>query len=311
MPFSFPLALLPPEIRQLIWEATLPGRRVFHVMDGTRPASSSTSPSRGQSAAKRTQVNKQTFDFHIRHAPPVAAQVCRESRAIALLRGFFLSPNNSSCPSSPGLWFQPQRDMLYFDRNMRRCITAKQPIHIVGMDRVRHVGVEWRAWFRDVPKLPNDDGTSSQWKAALAPLLLRCPRVESFSYVLPRVRHGGGVPSGREPYLAERYPCELVPLPENASIPWGRLPLVVYDTAAGAPGSISRIGGSSTPTEWRIIRAEMEAALSLLERIQEAEIADESIPALPCSQTRRGTMSVQGWWLVRLQTPNDYEHPAV
>lgn len=191
---------------------------------------------------------------------------------------------------------------------MRRYITAKQPFHGVGMDRIRHVSVEWRAWFRDVPQLPRDDG---MWKAALAPLLLCFPRAESVGYVLPRVRHVGGVPSGREPYLAERYPCELAPLPENASIPWGRLPLVVDGTAAGAPGSISRIGGSSTPTEWRTIRAEIEAALSLLDRIQEAEMIDESIPTLLCSQTRRGAISVQGWWLVRLQAPTNYDHPEV
>src|SRR5580658_6884259 len=72
---------LPREVRDLIWEATLPPSRVFHVSGShdsseTRHHPPSVPPT-------------QSFKFYVHHLPPVTTRVCRESRAVALRRGFF------------------------------------------------------------------------------------------------------------------------------------------------------------------------------------------------------------------------------
>ncbi|OAA61507.1 hypothetical protein ISF_05586 [Cordyceps fumosorosea ARSEF 2679] len=166
----FELARLPPEVRQLVWEATLPGPRIFHVSELAAPPTSDNSDKDDKDDRPTTLL-----DFHIRHPPPASHGICRESRAITLLRGFFFSS------SAAGPWFNPRRDMLYLDRNMRhRLNTTRTPVP--GLDRVLHVGLEWRAWFRDVPRPPSSSGISShdgegasgrRWRAAMAPLLLR------------------------------------------------------------------------------------------------------------------------------------------
>ncbi|UNI21224.1 hypothetical protein JDV02_007234 [Purpureocillium takamizusanense] len=400
---AFRLADLPPEIRHLIWGATLPGRRrVFHVRDcvakvvyypnpgeeeegeaeeeegggnhgvqgheeeddgGNGGVDSPRTPPSWHAPACREEEER-TFDFHIRHPPPSATQICRESRAVALSWGFFLfAANNGNSSSSrvmvsngvgssstsssrvtsnrvssssrvtssrssrfrsrfssrfsggsPGLWFNPQRDMLYLDRNMRHRIKAEprlQQQHAVavanGMDKVLHVGVEWRAWFRDIPRLLHEgdnngdddeqgeegqgDNTDTDntdmrmvahWRSAMEALLLCCPSAGTISFVLPRVRHVGGVTFGREPYGAARYPCDLAPLPDEVRVPWEKKkqqqPLGAAAAAgtAGAGlalaallagGGSSSSGGGSTRsalTEWRAIRREMQSALASL-----------------------------------------------
>ncbi|KAJ6789959.1 hypothetical protein PWT90_05804 [Aphanocladium album] len=300
---AFDLGRLPPEVRQLIWEATLPGRRVFHVSDWSDVA-------KNRQATSHNGLSEQKFDFHICHAPPVAHAVCRESRTLVLLRGFFLSPSRSCVTAPPtGPWFNPRRDMLYLDRNMRHCLRAKTPLNIAGLDRVLHIGLEWRAWFRDVPRLPDGEEMYMRWKAAIQPLLLHCPRVESMNFVLPRVRHTGGVPSGREPYCAENYHCDLTPLPDTTRVPWGRVPVpVVGGVIVGFPGTaLSQIGGSSTPVEWGALRGQMEAGLRLLEEDSGASSDDEYLrPLQVCHKT---ALSVKGWWLVRSGVPiNQGQH---
>ncbi len=288
------LGRLPPEVRLLVWEATLPDRRVFHVSDLTEVPQT-------PRITNSTKRNEQLFSFHIRHAPPIAHGICHESRAVVLSRGFLLS-GSKTCTGKPsaGPWFNPQRDMLYLDRNMRHCLKAKTPINVHGLNRVLHVGLEWRAWFRDVPRLPDGENMHhQQWKMAMEPLLLHCPSAETMSFVLPRVRHAGGVPSGREPYGAEKYSCSLETLPEGTKVPWERMPVQVTNGAlVNFPGTaLSQLGGESMPVEWRVICRQMKTAADLLPGDGTRNVEDEGFHE-PVTQRRR-IISVRGWWLVR------------
>lgn len=291
----FHLGRLPPEVRLLVWEATLPDRRVFHVSSLTEAA---------QAAQKTSSVKRsgQLFSFHIRHAPPIAHQVCHESRAVVLSRGFFLSDGETTAGKPcAGTWFNPQRDMLYLDRNMRHCLRAKTPISVGGLDRVLHVGLEWRAWFRDVPRPPDDEGTHRQrWKTAMEPLLLHCPGAETMGFVLPRVRHTGGVPSGREPYGAEKHGCGLERLPRGTRVPWERVPVQVANGAlVNYPGTaLSQLAGGSVPVEWRVLCRQMETAADLLQRDDGTKRVEDEGFHEPVVQRKR-VVRVRGWWLVR------------
>ncbi|TQV98703.1 hypothetical protein V2A60_007589 [Cordyceps javanica] len=312
----FELGRLPPEVRQLIWEATLPDRRVFHVSKLTDAP-----------RAANTERREQMFSFHIRHAPPAALGVCRESRAIALLRGYFLAPATVCTatrkqpllllppppPLSTGPWLNPQRDMLYLDRNMRYCLKAKTALNVRGLDRVLHIGLEWRAWFRDVARRPDgEDMSHRRWRTAMEPLLLHCPRAESLSFVLPRVRHIGGIPSGREPWRAEHHHCDLAQLPDDVQVPWERRPVQVANGAlVGYPGTaLSQLGGESLTVEWRVIRRQMETVVGLLQGRDRTETDDKESFHEPADE-RGKALVVQGWWLVRPEAPASQEGQGV
>ncbi|KAJ6437243.1 FAD-binding, type 2 [Purpureocillium lavendulum] len=360
---------LPPEIRHLIWLATLPpDGRVFHVSGCSKVAYANAHRNPEEDWLIRdwhpAEPSERAFDFYVRHAPPLATQICRESRAAALSSGcfFFLAPSPSSSSSSlsspvpaaarpsPGAWFNPRRDMLYLDRNMRHRIikaaSAAEPrrMRVRGMDRVLHVGVEWRAWFRDIPRLREGEDMRPQWRAAMEPLLLYfCPRAESLGFVLPRVRHVGGVTFGREPYGAAQYPCHLAPLPDGIQVPWEKkqrrpqlqlqlqLPGGANAAAAAAaaapavPGTAGLAlsltgggGGTSVLTEWRAIRREMEAALESLRlgRDKGAEEMSDGQGRVLATQgggRRPGKAApvVRGWWLLRAGAPTNYEQQQV
>lgn len=303
----FELGRLPPEVRLLVWEATLPDRRVFHV------SKLEEAPDDDKNTKKREQI----FSFHIRHAPPIAHKVCRESRAVVLSRGYFLAQSSSeTCTAarrpSAGLWFNPQRDMLYLDRNMRHCLQADMP----GLDRVRHVGLEWRAWFRDVPRRRPDgeDVQHQQWLRAMGSLLRHCPNMESMGFVLPRVRHVGGVPSGREPYGAEAYECGLTPLPADTNVPWERLPVQIANGAlVNYTGTaLAQLGGESVPVAWKVLCRQMQtAAVCLLQDGGGKGAEDANGAVCESASKRQRVVSVRGWWLLRHGAPTDQEEQDV
>lgn len=308
---SFRLAHLPPEIRQLIWEATLPERRFFHVSDCKKTFP--TNPLHNGSGVWHAEPIEMTFDFYIRHAPPMAARICRESRAIALSHGFFLAAVKSRFNPSPGLWFNPRRDMLYFDRNVRHHIKIEPRIYVNGLEKIMNLGIEWRAWFRDIPRLREGETMCPHWQAALKPLLVYCPQIESVSFILPRVRHVGGVTFGREPYSAACYPCNLIPLPDNIRIPWEKLPPLGPGETLGIPGlALSLNGGTSTLTEWKTIRREIESCIELsTESVREGDQVSMDRECRTFGKPGRARPSVSGWWLIRLGAPTNYEQQDV
>ncbi|KAG8677469.1 hypothetical protein FPOAC2_03622 [Fusarium poae] len=118
-PPSFPLHRLPPEIRDIIWNFTLPDRRVFVVEEFLRYPKS----------------DMEYLGFGFRHPPPVTLQVCYESRAAALRAGFFFKTGKRSL----GAWFRPETDMMCF--YSVSSLTTSEDRHVQGLDKVLHVGI--------------------------------------------------------------------------------------------------------------------------------------------------------------------------
>ncbi|OPB46139.1 hypothetical protein A0O28_0062600 [Trichoderma guizhouense] len=313
---SFNLPGLPFEIRALIWEATLPPARIFHVKDTTMTG------------------RHKIFTFHRKHPPPIALHICAESRAAALRNGgFFLSPEPGTGP-----WFNPKRDILYFDRNQRHMLRITDGhLWICGWEEVLHVGLEWRAWFRDVPRqtAPGDEDIRRHWRNVVRRLYFHMPALEGIHYVLPRVRHKGGVTWGREPYKSEQYETQLVPLPKKTEIPWAGAGMGIRNAvhngaAAGnaAPGVMVIPGATEgsrtmlTMTTWGDIKADMERALeeelkgdeddqvAVLDWTLENEDHEEEEDNSTCVFPGNRLPEVVGWWLLRQDAPRE-AHPSV
>ena len=275
---TIPLHTLPPEIRELIWTASLPPPRLFHV----------------QNVVTTYSPRESCFVFYKRHVLPVALGVCSESRAAALRAGFLLR--------SPGrdVWFNPDSDTLYIDRNHRRFIQGKAKAQPAGLDRIKHLGVEWRAWFLDVPTLSADQVMLPRWRAAFEALDVVCPMLETINFVLPQIRHCGGVTFGREPYGAGKHGCHLVPLPLDVGIPWGtRLDVPPTDMAATGLAQLGavQLGRLLTArlSNWDAVRRQMARGL---------EHGDEE-------ESQKKTPEVLGWWLLREDTNVLLEHRDV
>lgn len=211
---SFTLFLnLTPELRSLIWEATLPPQRIFQV--------------RNLEMIKYESPTKQTsrLKFHIRFPHPVALSVNRESRATAQRRGFFLGAKPDGKCQVGGVWFNPQKDVLYIDRNQRMVMRHEQKGRrtIADLDRVLHVGLEWRAIMLDTSGLEKGETMRRLWRSTIQSLFAQMPQVQTITYVLPMVRHKGYHCWAREPHGASKFVPQLVNLPDSTAIPWGDL----------------------------------------------------------------------------------------
>ncbi|KAL7918086.1 hypothetical protein ACQKWADRAFT_305073 [Trichoderma austrokoningii] len=308
---TFNFSGLPLEIRALVWEVTLPPPRIFHVK-GTVESD-----------------QEEALTFHQLHPPPLALRICSESRSVALqIGGFFLAHDGGAGP-----WFSPRRDILYFDRDQRRMLRSKTQIR--GWDQILHVGIDWRAWFRDVPRqiALGDEDLRLHWRSVVRGLYLHMPALENIHYVLPRVRHEGGVILGREPYGVNKYQAEVVHLPEATEIPWAGAGLgirraVQNGAAAGnAAPEVSVIPGATegsrtilTMTTWGDIKADMERALEEeLKGDQEDQVAEldwtlegeeQGNESKKCIFPRNQPPEVVGWWLLRKDCPQE-DHPSI
>lgn len=270
---------LPPEIRDLIWEFTLPDCRVFHV--------------RGFSRERRTVGVSPTpmfMTFHIQHHPPTTLRVCAEARTVALRKGFFLSSHDDF----PGLWFNPEKDVLYLDRNQRTRFYLKPGearMSIPGWDRVLNVGLEWRAFFRDIPRPTEEETMASYWRAAIEPMYTYMPSLRTINYILPHLRYRGGITWGREPYGAQGYEAQLVPLPEDTSIPWE----TSRNLGNGVFGPRTQLLGAIQQTRrpaammvtWGEVKKDIEKGFE-----DEGDGEDTQKP--PFVRPR-----INGWWLMR------------
>lgn len=235
---SFPFHRLLPELQILVLEAALPDQRVFHVAGQYHYISND----RDENGTGRLRLSEK-FSFHVRHPPPAVLSVCRAARYAVLRLGLFLD-------GAHGAFFVPAVDMLYFDRNERSHIGLPPPVKHpdVAMggtridqsawDAIQHVGLEWRAFFSRTPRaVPGRTDMGGAWREAVAPLRMRMPNMRSLTYVLPRVRHPGGLAWGREPYGAPRFPPTLRPLPDETRVPWGDALVLEEMPTATATGS--------------------------------------------------------------------------
>ncbi|UKZ78265.1 hypothetical protein TrVFT333_006001 [Trichoderma virens FT-333] len=306
---SFNLSGLPFEIRTLIWEATLPPTRIFHVKGTTESG-----------------INSKILTFHRKHPPPIALHICTESRAAALRNGdYFLASEPGTGP-----WFNPKRDILYFDRNQRHMLRSQGgKTRISGWEKVLHVGLEWRAWFRDVPRqtAPGDEDIRRHWRS------VRAFTTYSHAYGTR------GVTWGREPYKSAQYEAQLVHLPEATEIPWAGAGMGIRNAihngaAAGnaAPGVLVIPGATEgsrtllTMTTWGDIKVDMERALEEeLKGDEEDQVVeldwtlanedgedgeDEDEDNSKCVFPGNQPPEVVGWWLLRQDAPRE-DHPSI
>lgn len=134
-------------------------------------------------------------------------------------------------------WFNPESDILYFDKNSKsRCLAPglESPIPIRHWDKVLNVGVEWRAFFNNIPRAQSDKGTRVIWRSVIHLLQRYMPGMRRLHYVLPMVRHPGGLVWGREPYGSPTFQAELVALPGTTKVPWGNG--LILNTPSQLPG---------------------------------------------------------------------------
>ncbi len=218
---TFDFQRLLPELRTLVWEAALPGPRVFQVRRTFGPWNG-WAPEGGT-------------DFHITHPRPALLGVCHESRAVALRKGIYLSRNLS--------WFNPETDILYFDKNdknhcLPRITGRKPPLPVLNWDKVLNVGVEWRAFFHKTPRPQSTREMRAMWRAVIRLLQMYLPGMRRLHYVLPMVRHRGGLTWGREPYGSRSFQAELVVLPGTTNVPWGDA--LILNTAPQLPAGAAR-----------------------------------------------------------------------
>ncbi|KAH6874751.1 hypothetical protein B0T10DRAFT_203264 [Thelonectria olida] len=284
---------LPLEIRELIWEFTLPDCRLFHVRSFSR-----------QRLVRDEEVRQMFLIFHIPHPPPTALGVCAEARTVALRKGFFLSPHGDF----PGLWFNPDKDVLYLDRNQRTRFHIKpgEPrMSIPGWDRVLNVGLEWRAFFRDIPRPSPDETMASYWRAAIEPLYAYMPRMRTINYILPQVRYKGGISWGREPYGAPNFDAQLVPLPEDTPIPWETTRNMGNGVFAPRPQLMGEIQETRRPAAtvvtWGEVKNDIEKGFEEVEDDGNQSAPQPHDPSFYPPQ-------VNGWWLVRAGFTIDHEN---
>jgi hypothetical protein len=288
---------LPLEIRNIIWEATLPPRRFFQVSDIGRFSHNPT-PGAALGAVP-------IFTLHVYHSPPIATQICRESRSVALRRGFFLqsqrAPDEKGAAVDPGVWFNPDRDILYFDCNLRyflRTRDGKPWYEVPGWDRVLHVGVEWRAFFRDVPRFTENQDMRPSWRAAFALLYMYMPQMKTVNYIIPMACRTGGPMWVREQREAAQSDAELIPLPEDARIPW-ETRLNPGGVSGPAPIAPQAINTTTYITTWKEVRKNM---LQAFERegtnkpdpVRGAGLADSDF-----EKAFQEPPQILGWWLAR------------
>ncbi|KAH7148375.1 hypothetical protein EDB81DRAFT_460794 [Dactylonectria macrodidyma] len=282
---------LPLEIRELIWEFSLPKCRVFHVksISQQRPAVPDT----------HTMYCK----FHIDHAPPVCLYVCSEARIVALRKGFFLSPHGQH----PGYWFSPEKDILYLDRNQRTWFHMKpdQPrMTVPGWDRVLNLGVEWRAFFRDIPRPSENETIASYWRASIDKMYIYMPRIRTINYILPKARYKGGATWGREPFGSHNFEAELLPLPEDTLIPWE----TSRNLGRAGPHhgqlitQLQMVATLAAPVvTWREVKRDIEKGFEEDDGVgdEEAQPAREGSPSNGVSEPPE----ILGWQLVRVGAP--------
>ena len=103
-------------------------------------------------------------------------------------------------------------------------------ISIPGLERMQHLALEWR-WFLQDGSLPlsqwSSEAMQAYWAAKTDRLYAYLPALQTLTWVLPVVRHRGGLPWGREPtdllpraaHLVELPPATIVPI-ESGHRPW-------------------------------------------------------------------------------------------
>ncbi|MBE3042369.1 hypothetical protein IMZ48_07260 [Candidatus Bathyarchaeota archaeon] len=219
---SFEIRRLPPELRGLIWEHSLPAPRLFHLKNVYQP--NAITPELSQVYQKWFDIDDLSdfhpteigsFNFFVRHPPPAATQVCRESRSSARRAGFFVLPAVKTVSEDQELvrfgvaWFGGLTDILYHslpvtgDFITGNTVTSygggnfnyittwegDRGIYLPNAQHVRNVGVEWRALLCEPPVRATGaearNIVKNVWKSQILALYDYSPCLETIYLVLP------------------------------------------------------------------------------------------------------------------------------
>ena len=276
---------LPPELRDMIWEFSLLESRVFHVKQIRKFL---------QNPGERVMSGR--LAFHNPQPPPAATAVCTESRRVAWRTGCVLFQHAATSLRHELQWFNPNCDVLYFDRNQRAAFNnllggpgmgSEKPtpgVVVPGLERVRHLALEWRWFMQDGSKALeaySSDEMRPFWAAKMDRIYAYMPALRTIHYVLPMIRHQGGLPWGREPSLVKDLPIEFVDLPPRCLVPL-----------------------ESGFKSWEEVRAEFEKTLG-------SEWQCEDKKAKFGDGLAKYPPEVVGERLIRVGAPTSFEHSTV
>lgn len=204
--FKFRFPCLPPELRDLIWQHTLPPPRLFHA-DGLHEANAITPRIRrlyqlcfGANDLDAFQPsNIRAIGFHLRRPPPIATQVCRESRSAVRRADFFLLPvlaTGWDVAKDPGMveisvaWFGGATDILYHSPHCSLFIDnceGDPELYLPNLERIRNMGMQWCALVQGLPFLWQNPSLNAEelWRRQILALDDYSPGLETVYLVLP------------------------------------------------------------------------------------------------------------------------------
>lgn len=145
---------LPPELRIMIWELLLPGKRLLRARawfgrDRRSRLDDGSSNIKGCQGRWNFRVSDWLLcdvegDFPMLITPTVL-KICKESRIIALRHGFFIFGQRGS--QETGTWWNPDLDVLGFDRSWDMDQHPWALAQLDGLEHVKHVAIDERqAW---------------------------------------------------------------------------------------------------------------------------------------------------------------------
>lgn len=239
------LSSLPLELRDLIWEYTLPPPRLFtldglfrvrfsHFKDAISRVYEAWFEHQEVGGSHRVEPRDTThcFDFRERHLPPITTQICRESRGAAARAGYFLLPawdgsheDTDLLGEGPGAaWFGGATDILYLEGSRVPFLLSSTPFHIPNAVRVRSVGVDWRyvqGGTRASPEVWDSYSSMISFQRRLLALYAYAPGLTRLLLVRPGVRDDSSRQSetcGEDLNGDGRLEARLVPLPLSTPI---------------------------------------------------------------------------------------------
>lgn len=245
---DFKLPHIPYEIRQLIWEFTLPPRRVFHVHstpqvlrterlspEAKRVYSAWFGPNAiPEESSDGTKRGFSCLNFKTHHPAPVITRVCRESRDCAIRSGYFLLPTlyGDDEDRISAAWFNESSDLLYYPSQgaaVNLGYSADLPhFTIANIARVGSVAVGW--WYLSTPSLetfvPNQPANILQDR--LIAIYAHMPAIQTLCIIHPDFRDQSR--TKEEPLGHPDTEPELVMVPDPTIVfhnqefkPWGNV----------------------------------------------------------------------------------------
>lgn len=144
---------LPLELRIMIWELILPGKRVLrararfrHVVKSHRESSSRDVKGCQGEWSFRVHDWNFRYDYDFGLEIPKILQICRESRDVALQYGSFVFRQRDNIHDT-GIWWNSDLDVLGFDKSWDMDLHKWALARLNGLEHVKHVAIdENQAW---------------------------------------------------------------------------------------------------------------------------------------------------------------------